>query len=326
MTDSTEYRHLSIAERAAIELRQRDGLSVRAIARELGRAPSSISREIRRNSGTREYLAEWAQAKAQGQRHRRGLLLDNDPTLATALMSVLAEKRSPAQAKVILEAKGLAPPSVETIYRWFYQSHLATRWAATSLMRRPRLRRRPRTRAVTGRGRIKDPVNISLRPFDPDDRTRFGDWEGDTMLGKKDATAIVTLVERKTRFTRVIPITPTTAASCEKAVLELISELGVEWFNSITWDNGKEMNNHASITQATGIPIFFCDPYSPWQRGTNENTNGVLRWQYPKSQTLNLDPEFARAVEQWLNSRPMPVLSGRTPADLFREETVALRC
>jgi IS30 family transposase len=146
------------------------------------------------------------------------------------------------------------------------------------------------------------------------------------VVGAKGNTALLTLVERKTRYTRVIPITPTTAASAEKALLELVAELGADRFTSITWDQGKELSNHKAITLATGIPVYFCDAHSPWQRGTNENTNGVLRWHYPKGRPLNLEPGFARRVEVWLNSRPMPVLSGRTPEELFRAESVALRC
>jgi IS30 family transposase len=324
--DSTEYHQLGITERAAIELRRRDGLSVRAIARELARAPSTISRELCRNSGTKGYLAEWAHARAGARPHHRGLLLDHDPELAATLVEVLAEKRSPAQAKVILESQGLAPPSVESIYQWIYKSPVAAELGVGPLMRRPRKQRRPRTRTVSGRGRIKDQVNISSRPFAPDDRSSFGHWEGDSVVGAKGNTALLTLVERKTRYTRVIPITPTTAASAERALRGLIEELGAPLFNSITWDQGKELSNHVSITRATGIPVYFCDAHSPWQRGTNENTNGVLRWHYPKGKPLNLDHSFARGVERWLNSRPMPVLSGRTPEELFRAESVALRC
>jgi IS30 family transposase len=324
--DSTEYHQLGITERAAIELRRRDGLSVRAIARELARAPSTISRELCRNSGTRGYLAEWAHARAGTRPHRRGLGLDLDPGLATALVGVLTEKRSPAQAKMILNARGLAPPSIESIYQWIYRSDVAKELGVASLMRRPRKCRRPRTRAVSGRGRIKDQVSISSRPFAPDDRSVFGHWEGDSVVGAKGNTALLTLVERKTRYTKVVPITPTTAASAERALRGLIEELGADLFNSITWDQGKELSNHVSITRATGIPVYFCDAHSPWQRGTNENTNGVLRWHYPKGRALNLEPSFARSVERWLNSRPMPVLSGRTPEELFRAESVALRC
>jgi IS30 family transposase len=326
MTDSTEYHQLGITERAAIELRRRDGLSVRAIARELARAPSTISRELTRNSGTRGYLAEWAHARAGARPHHRGLLLDHTTELAATLVEVLAEKRSPAQAKVILTNRGLDPPSVEAIYQWIYKSPVAAELGVASLMRRPRKCRRPRTRVVSGRGRIKDQVSICQRPFDPTDRSSFGHWEGDSVVGAKGNTALLTLVERKTRYTKVVPITPTTASSAERALRGLIEELGADRFTSITWDQGKELSNHASITRATGIPVYFCDAHSPWQRGTNENTNGVLRWHYPKGRALNLEPDFARRVERWLNSRPMPVLSGRTPEELFRAESVALRC
>jgi IS30 family transposase len=326
MKDCTEFHHLSITERAAIELRRRDGLSVRAIARELARAPSTISRELCRNSGAKGYLAEWAHARAGTRTHRRGLLLDHDPVMTEALVTVLAEKRSPAQAKSILSAQGLAPPSVETIYQWIYKSDVAKELRVASLMRRPRKQRRPRTRVVSGRGRIKDQVNICQRPFSPDDRSSFGHWEGDSVVGAKGNTALLTLVERKTRYTKVIPITPTTAVTAEKALCGLIEELGADRFTSITWDQGKELSNHAALTKATKVPVYFCDVHSPWQRGTNENTNGVLRWHYPKGKPLNLDHGFARRVERWLNSRPMPVLSGRTPEELFRAESVALRC
>jgi IS30 family transposase len=326
MTDCTEYQQLSITERAAIELRQRDGFSVRAIARELARAPSTVSRELRRNSGTRGYLAEWAHARAGSRPHHRGLLLDHDPGLAGVVVVVLAEKRSPAQAKMILSARGLAPPSVENIYQWIYRSDVAQELRVASLMRRPRKQRRPRTRIVSGRGRIKDQVNISARPFDPTDRSTFGHWEGDSVVGTKGATALLTLVERKTRYTKLIPISPTTAITAEMALRGLIEELGADLFKSITWDQGKELSNHVSLTRATKVPVYFCDAHSPWQRGLNENTNGVLRWHYPKGKALNLEPSFARRVERWLNSRMMLVLSGRTPEELFRAESVALRC
>jgi IS30 family transposase len=146
------------------------------------------------------------------------------------------------------------------------------------------------------------------------------------VVGTKGATALLTLVERKTRYTKLIPISPTTAASAEMALRGLIEELGADLFKSITWDQGKELSNHVSLTRATGVPVYFCDAHSPWQRGTNENTNGVLRWHYPKGKPLNLDHGFARRVERWLNSRMMLVLSGRTPEELFRAESVALRC
>jgi len=326
MDDSPCHRQFCTEERVTIQIRIRDGLTTRAIARELARAPSSVHEEIARNGGRENYRAEGACARASSVRHRRGLRLDNEPDLATRLVEVLAQKRSPAQAKMILEAQGVRLPSVESIYQWFYRSRVARELGVRELMRRPRLHRRPRTRPVTGKGKIKDPVNISLRPFAPEDRSEYGHWEGDLVLGKKDATALVTLVERKTRFARVIPIASTKAAFVEKVLADVISELGRGNVKTITWDNGKELANHEWITKDTGVPIFFCDPYAPWQRGTNENTNGLLRWQYPKGQTLNLDEEFARAVEEWLNTRPMPTLSGSTPTELFVAEGVRIRC
>jgi IS30 family transposase len=146
------------------------------------------------------------------------------------------------------------------------------------------------------------------------------------VLGTRGTSALITLVERQSRYSCVVAVPLRTAATITTALTTLVGTLGTDNVKSITWDNGKDLSDHAVLTKYTGVPVYFCDTHSPWQRGTNENTNGVLRWQYPKGATLDLDPAKAAAAAAWLNTRPMPVLSNRTPNDVFAEQSVALQC
>jgi len=315
---------LSLREREEISrgLRARD--ASRVIARRLGRAPSTVSRDIAANGGRRHYRAWQAEARAvQLIRRPKRSKLACCARLRREVERLLALRWSPQQNAARL---GRDYPddremrvSHETIYRaLFVQARGALRKELTQCLRRGRSRREPRFR-VPRAGTLRDMVLLSARPAEVADRAVPGHWEGDLLIGKAGESAIGTLVERTTRYVLLLDLragrlAPQVRTQLARKIRELPSHLR----RSLTWDRGKEMAEHVRFTIDTGIQVYFCDPHSPWQRGSNENTNGLLRQYFPKG--TDLSAHTARhldAVAAELNARPRQTLDWLTPSEAF---------
>ncbi|MDZ7917218.1 MAG: IS30 family transposase [Rhodococcus sp. (in: high G+C Gram-positive bacteria)] len=324
-------RYLSQEERIAIGDLHRTGLSIRKIAEALGRAPSTISRELRRNQfpqgGYRPFDAHRQAVQRRARRHRRRV--HRDIELREVIGELLATRWSPGQiARHLPQCFPDRPDRWlchESIYRAVYEPGsalvrpLAVPPIAAPPLRSGRTHRRAHYRPHRRRPRFQQPMlGIGDRPFEPDDRSVAGAWEGDLIIGKNQGSAIGTLVERTTRTVRLLHLTSRDSDTLRAAIAARMSDLPPELFRSITWDQGIEMARHRSIAADLDIDVYFCDPHSPWQRGSNENMNGLLRQYFPKGTNLRIHtPEHLRAVEHELNNRPRVVLDDRTPAQLF---------
>ncbi|WP_374159913.1 IS30 family transposase [Mycobacterium sp. G7A2] len=324
-------RYLSQDERIEIADLRRSGLSVRSIASRLGRAPSTISRELRRNCtagrGYRPFDAHRrATARRARQRQRR---VDTNDQLSAVVTELLAQRWSPQQICRHLRQRYPADPSMwlcaESIYQAVYQPNSRfmrpTRLAPhrRSPLRTGRDHRRAHRRQQRRRPRFQQPMlSIHERPFEPVDRSEAGHWEGDLIIGNNHLSAIGTLVERQTRMLRLVHLPRCDADSLHAALVGRMRDLPQTLMRSITWDQGTEMARHLATTDKLGAAVYFCDSRSPWQRGSNENTNGLLRDYFPKGVSLAGHlPEHLMAVEHELNNRPRMVLQDRCPADLF---------
>jgi IS30 family transposase len=322
-------RYLSLAEREEIAAGVAAGEGMRAIAARLGRSPSTVSREIARNStrGRYRYRAVAAQVRAE-QRARRpkpAKLAVNAP-LRAWVQGKLEKNWSPEEISRRLELEFPDCPEMrvshETIYQALYvQGRGALRRELARHLRTGRALRKPRRIEGERRGRIQDMVSISERPAEADDRAVPGHWEGDLIAGKAGKSQIGTLVERSTRFTMLAPMPGgKSAAAFAAAVTPVIADLPASLRRSLTWDQGKEMALHRQIAVAADVKIYFADPHSPWQRPTNENTNGLLRQYFPKGSDLSrVPPEQLREVADELNGRPRKVLGWKTPAEAMAE-------
>lgn len=325
MSDSSHYTQLRIHERVYIEIRLRDGVTLTSIATELGRSPSTISKEVARNGGSC-YLAEKAQVRADARPHR-GLLLDERDDLASAIITHLKNHRSVIQALAIVARQhpGWQPVSHESVYHWIFNSVKYKAAKLWKLLVRKRTNRRKRHLDQERRGRIKNMTMIDQRPFVPEDRTELGHWEGDLVVGAGGKSAVATLVERKTRVTSVLHVSSKRAQDVTDALVAWFEGQPSGSVTTLTWDGGKELAYHEQFTAVTGVKVYFAEPHSPWQRGTNENTNGVLRRKIPKGTDLSwVDQATADEFSTWLNERPMPTLSWSTPNEALERELVAL--
>jgi transposase, IS30 family len=316
-------RYLSVEEREEIAVGLAADESLRSIAVRLGRSPSTISREVRRNSrGRRSYRALAAQGQAQWRaaRPKTAKLAGND-RLRDWVQAKLEDKWSPEQISVMLEREFPGDREMrvshETIYQSVYvQGRGALRRELAACLRTGRALRRPRRREGERRGKIPGMVMISERPAEVADRAVPGHWEGDLIIGAAGKSAIGTLVERSSRFVLLLHLPDGHGAGqVEAAMTAAMGGLPDAIRRSLTWDQGTEMTNHARIAAAADLDIYFCDPHSPWQRGTNENTNGLLRQYFPKSTDLSVHSrEDLAAVAAQLNSRPRKTLGWKTPA------------
>ncbi len=310
---------LSLTEREEISRGLVTGESCRSIARRLGRAPSTISREIIANGGSRHYRACAAEASARRRARRpKAAKLLAYPRLRLTVEAKLEKRWSPQQiADWLPEAfpdDREMRVSHETIYMsLFIQGRGALRHELSRCLRQGQALRRPRgPRQADGRGQIKDMVMISERPAEVADRAVPGHWEGDLIMGKGQRS-IGTLVERSTRYVMLfaLPKGNYSAENVRTALQKTITTLPTELRRSITWDQGTEMNQHVRFTVDTGVQIYFCDPKSPWQRGSNENTNGLLRQYFPKGSELSVHSKaHLNAVARELNERPRRTLGG----------------
>ena len=322
---------LSLAEREEISRGLAAGESVRSIAGRLGRSPSTVSREVAANGGRRRYRAAKADAVAlRRMRRPKPSKLAVHHELRAVVEAKLETRWSPEQIAGWLVEEFPDDPEMrvshETIYlSLFVQSKGALRKELTRHLRTGRVNRRPLGHSVmNGQDRLRGTVNISERPAEADDRAVPGHWEGDLIFGK-GMSAVATLVERHSRFVMLIALpNGHTADVVADALAEKIVELPVQLRRSLTWDQGKEMAQHARFSVETGLPVYFCDPKSPWQRGSNENTNGLLRQYFPKRSDLRpFRQADLDAVAAELNDRPRQTLGWRSPSRAL-DEAVAM--
>jgi transposase, IS30 family len=320
-------RCLSLAEREEISRGIVLGRSIRSIAADLGRAPSSVSREIRRNQGRRRYRASRADAAAWDRAQRpKTCKLVQQPALAREVAGKLALQWSPRQIAGWLKCHYPQDEgrhvSHETIYKSLYiQARGALKKELLQHLRRTRAIRRSRhhTQKTANHGRIVGAVSISERPAEVEDRAVPGHWEGDLVFGSNNSQ-IATLVERHTRYVMLVKVQSKHTETVISALIKHAHKLPRELYKSLTWDRGKEMAAHQRFSLATDIEVFFCDPQQPWQRGSNENTNGLLRQYFPKGMDLsNLHQNKLNAIARRLNERPRETLNFKTPAECFNE-------
>lgn len=318
---------LSRAERESIRLGISANRSCRAIARELGRSPSTITREINRCGGRDVYQAYEAHRIAKKRRRRpKSYKLEKNRPLARIVRTDLRKRWSPEQISKRLRHDYPDDQkfrvSHETIYHsLFVQGRGGLLKELTSALRTGRAQRRRRGRNLAKPGRIAHMVNISERPAELEDRAVPGHWEGDLIIGKNSKSQVGTLVERTTRYLILIRLpTDRCASTVRKAIQNHIKFLPQNLKRSLTWDQGKEMAEHGLFEITTKIPVFFCDPHSPWQRGTNENTNGLVRQYLPKGTDLSIyTARQLRRISRSLNERPRETLNWRTPAEKLAE-------
>lgn len=318
---------LSLDDREAISRGIAAGSSIRAIAAQLGRPPSTISRELKRNGGRDQYRAAPADARAWWQAERpKWCKLQLSCRLAETVAAKLRLQWSPEQISGWLKRRYPDNPrmhvSHETIYRsLFMQTRGLLKEELVHHLRRGRKMRRSK-HADDGGGRagpISDPISIHDRPAEAEDRAVPGHWEGDLLVGDRDSY-IATLVERKSRFVMLVRVPSKDSKTVVKAVAKHIQKLPVELRRSLTWDRGVEMSRHKEFKIATDVQVYFCDPHSPWQRGSNENTNGLLRQYFPKGEPLDgFTQTDLNMVARRLNGRPRKTLGFQTPAESFSE-------
>ena len=322
---------LTLLEREEISRGIAKGHSIRKIASDINRAPSTVSREISRNGGRGKYRASLADENAWKRSFRPKLckLATNDK-LQEVVAERLKDDWSPEQIsgwlKVAFPEDVDMQISHETIYRsLFIQARGVLKKELIKHLRSNRTMRRSKLAKTKGqpRGQIIDAISISERPAEIEDRAIPGHWEGDLITGSKN-THIVTLVERHSRYTMLVKIECKDTTSVVSALIREASNLPTELRKSLTWDRGMELAKHKEFTVSTDIEVYFCDPQSPWQRGTNENTNGLLRQYFPKGTLLSgFSQEELNAVALKLNQRPRKTLGFISPAEKL-EETVAL--
>ncbi len=316
---------LTLSERETISRGIAAHRSARSMARFLGRSPSTVSREVRRNGGYDRYRAAQAdeQAWVRARRPKR-CKLATIPRLRQAVARKLGLNWSPEQIAGWLKrahpGEETNQVSHETIYRsLFVQARGVLKKELLQHLRFKRTMRRPRHANGQGdtRGQIKDIVSISERPASVEDRAVPGHWEGDLLSGPKNSY-IVTLVERHTRYVMLAKVTDKSTQTVVSALIKQAKKLPTELYKSLTWDRGKELTDHRRFSLATDIDVYFCDPRSPWQRGSNENTNGLLRQYFPKGTDLSVYSQAdLNKVARQLNERPRKTLGFETPAERF---------
>lgn len=314
--------HLSAAEREEVSRGLVAGISIRAIARQLGRSPSTISREIARNGGAQAYRGALAERRACSQAERpKACRLATNETLRSLISEKLQANWSPQQIagwlREVHHNDRTMQVSHETIYRsLFVQAKGVLKKELISHLRSGRAIRRGKTATQKGQPRgIVDAVSIRERPAEAEDRAVPGHWEGDLICGSRNSY-IATLVERHSRFAMLVKVDNRETLTVVNALTELVQRLPEGLMTTLTWDQGKELAAHKRFTVATDVQVYFCDPHSPWQRGTNENTNGLLRQYFPKGTDISVFTQGQLdAVADQLNTRPRKTLGFKTPAD-----------
>ncbi|WP_441432308.1 IS30 family transposase [Arthrobacter sp. 2RAF6] len=333
LEQTIDSRYLAQRERELIADMLRAGKSIRAIGRALGRSASSISREIKRNShprlGYQPYGAHRAATKARA-RPKASKLATHGP-LRRYVEAKLKLRWSPEQIAHALIKDYPDDPNMrvshETIYQALYvQARGGLKREVQHALRTGRTRRKKHQNPEERRSRFRDPmINISERPAEVEDRAVPGHWEGDLITGAHNQSAIATLVERSTRYVMLVHLPGDhTAETVRDGLITTMGSLPAHLRGSLTWDQGVEMAKHKAFSIATDMDVYFCDPHSPWQRGSNENTNGLLRQYFPKGTDLNTyGPEDLEHVAQELNARPRKTLAWDTPAERLRDLLIA---
>jgi IS30 family transposase len=321
---------LTYEEREEIARRHDGGDGIRQIARAIGRDPSTVSRELRRNitPSPRRYrpFAAHIQARARARRDRPRKLVKGSPVRAE-VAALLRQDYSPGQIAGRLKrghpGDKAMQVSHETIYQaLFVQGKGSLRAEVAAAVRCGRARRRrPRTGNHTGQARIAGIISISERPAEAEDRAVPGHWEGDLIIGKNGKSAVITLAERASRFALIIALPDgRTADKVADALADRILALPAALRRTLTWDRGSEMAAHVGFTLATDVKVYFADPHAPWQRGTNENTNGLIRYYLPKGTDLSIHSQAdLDAIADKLNTRPRRTLGYRTPAEALND-------
>lgn len=325
---------LTLADRAAIQEGLRAGRSLRAIARDIGFSHTTVSREVRRGSERGRYEFSRAQRRAEGAARRpRARRAGSDAALRAYVVAGLLRRWSPRQISERMRLEfpdnGAMRASHETIYQALYvqgRGALREELGRVKALRSGRASRKPRSRLPErpGRGWCEG-CEISLRPPEAGDRAVPGHWEGDLVVGSDGRACLVTLVERRTRFLVARRLLSHESRTVVDLLVEMVASVpdGVRdaLLSTLTWDQGVEMAEHARFTEATGFRVYFCDPHSPWQRGTNENTNGLIRQFFPKgTEFADVTDEEVREAQDLLNGRPRETLGWRTPAEALAEE------
>jgi IS30 family transposase len=297
------------------------GANKAEIGRALGRDKSTIGRELQRNATGGEYLAGQAQDASERRRRERPLVRKMEaPELNDAVRTGLAHEWSPQQIANRLKQQGKPSVSHQTIYAWIRQDQDREHWQ-TFLRRRGKRPYRPKKAGLPGAARIRD------RPEVIEQRLRLGDFEGDTVLGPPGTGGVATLVDRKSRFTIVVKVKSKDADHVHAKIKQRLKELDEEHRRSITFDNGTEFARCRRLEKHLGLELYFADPGCPYQRGTNENTNGLLRQYFPKGTDFReVSHCEVRRVEKLLNDRPRTCLSYRTPAEVFFEKNPSSGC
>ena len=328
MKTNPSYEQFDYPQRQTITIGLEQGLSIRAIARILNRAPSSISREVARNSGGAGYACTFAQQRC----YKRRIYSRPQPKLAVGgklfeqVRAWLHLGWSPQQIAGHLAKlhpdQGALRASHETIYNLIYaQPRGELKRELVSCLRMARAKRWPRSRGEDRRGQISELLSIHVRPPEATDRQLPGHWEGDLIKGAKNGSAVGTLVERTTRLVILVKLPhpqPATAAHVLQAFTDKLNAVAQPMRKTLTYDRGTEMAYHAQLTANTGMAVYFCDPHSPWQRGTNENTNGLVRQYLPKGTDLSgYSQEQLDGIADLLNGRPRKTLAWSAPLEVY---------
>ena len=319
-----KYNRLSEYERERISKMLAAECSYSTIAQAIGRSVSTIGREVYRNYAGGEYLAVEAHQKAskrQAYSHASKSKIMSNEVLKSLIHTKLSIRWSPKQIAVwLLKTQGMQI-SHETIYQYIYvQTKGELKKELISYLRQRKPRRKPRKLENEKRGTIPDMISIHERPQEVADRAIPGHWEGDLIIGKDHQSAIGTLVERTTRYVLIVPLKAKDAVSVRKAFAKSIRQVPESLTKTLTYDRGKEMSDHAKFTMDTKMQVYFCDPHSPWQRGSNENTNGLIRDFLPKGTDFNqVTKKQLQWIQEALNERPRQTLDWETPKDRLNQ-------
>ena len=318
------YHQLTYRERYLISQHKSSGESLRAIARMLGRSPSTISRELRRNADSSDgrYRVDKADSHARSRRWRSRVGTHFEPSEVELVHELMEHKWSPEQISCRLDKLGWLSIGTATIYRWVARDKArgGALWLRTRQLSH---RYRKGYRVPDRRGRMSGKTPISERPARVSMRREFGHWEGDTVMGKDGRHCLLTLVERTTRWTRIIKLPARQVSEVNKALAKEIRR-GVLRIKSLTLDNGTEFHGFAELERELGIKIYFAQPYHSWERGTNENTNGLIRQYLPKGMCFKaVTQRHCNAIEHELNDRPRKVLGFDTPAEAYPQQCCA---
>lgn len=317
------YKQLTYEQRCQIEVLNKSGLTQQEIADAVGTSQPTISRELNRNTGQRGYRHKQAQRMRDERRHAAAKTVKMNESMVERVEQKLAEKWSPEQISGWLREECSQPLSHERIYQHVWEDKRSGGQLYSHLRRRGKTYQK-RCNGKRSRGQIRNRVGIEERPGIVDEKSRVGDWEIDTVIGKGHSGALVTIVERATQFTLVANVPNKSAEAVTAATIKLLKPYRGA-LHTITADNGKEFAYHEQIAAALGVSVYFARPYHSWERGLNENTNGLLRQYWPKSTDFKkvTGKQIATVVTQ-LNQRPRKTLGFKTPEDLMHNHMAAL--